>query len=164
VLRLYADEHHVVLRLNPLEKFMDLSIRNFKVPLSAIQSVEVAAAPHGDVLDGEANFGFAGNTAPTRKVMTLGTRAKTKGGRAAVAEYFNRPAVMVRLAPNPTPWRFLVASSKHPDRLATSILRAAHSQRWSTEIAADCARFRRRAATRRSHRRSRQPLYETWHH
>jgi hypothetical protein len=126
VAKFVVDGAWLVLKLNWLEKFGDFSVRNVRVPIEAIETVEIVTDPHGRLLPDEVDFGFAGNTAPARKVMSLKTRAKTSsGGRAAVAEYFNRPAVVVRLAPNTTPWRLIVVSSGHAERTADIISKAA---------------------------------------
>ena len=124
--RLSWDEDDLLLRLNWLEKLGDLSLRIVKVPLTAIQTVEVVNDPHSHLLSYDIDIGFAGNGAPARKIMTLKTRAKIgEGGRAAVVEYLNRPAVVVRLGENTTPWRILVVSSKHAAQVASAIRDAA---------------------------------------
>lgn len=120
--KLLVDGSWLVVRLNQLEKLADLSLRNVRVPSTAIETIEVVSDPHGRLLPKEVDFGFAGNTAPARKVMSLKTRAKTtNGGRAVVAEYLNRQAVVLRLSANATPWRLIVVSCGHAAQMTDAI-------------------------------------------
>jgi hypothetical protein len=60
VARLSWDEDDLLLRLNWLEKLGDLSLRIVKVPLTAIQTVEVVNDPHSHLLSYDIDIGFAG--------------------------------------------------------------------------------------------------------
>jgi hypothetical protein len=124
VARLEVHGAWLVLTLNWLEKFGDFSVRNVRVPVEVIDAVEVIDNPYRRVLP-TIDFGFAGNSAPAAKIMTLKTRAKlADGSRAAVVAYLNRPAVVVRLLPNETPWRLLVVTSTHATRTADAVRKA----------------------------------------
>jgi hypothetical protein len=59
------------LLLNWLEKLADLSRRPVSVPVASIESIEVVENPHQTLLPTEVDFGFAGNGAPARKILTL---------------------------------------------------------------------------------------------
>ena len=119
--RLLVRETTLILHLNWLEHAADLSLRNPTVPLRAIRRIDVIKKPWSNLLKHQTDFG-AGNTAPLRTVATLFTRATARnGGLAAVAVYLNRPSVVVRLAPNATPWRLIVFSSGHAEELAQAI-------------------------------------------
>jgi hypothetical protein len=120
--RLHIRGSSLVLHLSWLEHAADLSLRNPTVPLDAIRRVDVVKRPWSNLLRHQTDFGSQGNTAPLRTVVTLFSRgAARNGGLAAVVVYFNRPAVVVRLAPNQTPWRLIVFSSGHAEELAQAI-------------------------------------------
>jgi hypothetical protein len=120
--RLLIRESNLILHLNWLEHAADLSLRNPTVPLSAIRRTDVIKKPWSNLLKHQTDFGYRGNTAPLRAVVTLWSRgAARNGGLAAVVVYLNRPSVVVRLAPNVTPWRLIVFSSGHAEELAQAI-------------------------------------------
>jgi hypothetical protein len=120
--RLLIRGSNLILHLNWLEHAADLSLRNPTVPLNAIRRIDVIKKPWSNLLKHQTDFGNAGNTAPLRTVATLFTRgAARNGGLAAVVVYLNRPSVVVRLAPNATPWRLIVFSSGHAEELAQTI-------------------------------------------
>lgn len=114
------------LRLNPVERLMDLRLRSPKAPLSAVQSVTVIARPGRTLLE-EVDFGFAGNTAPLGAVVTASSRAKVAGGRAAAFVYLRRKAVRVDLADEVSGWRLFLVSCKNAEEVAVA-LRAAWGQ------------------------------------
>ncbi|MDT4893688.1 MAG: hypothetical protein QOE97_2723 [Pseudonocardiales bacterium] len=92
------------------------------MPKSSVESVEVIDNPHADLIPREIDLGFAGNTAPGRKIMTVKTRAKRlDGARAALVVYANRSAVVIRLAANETPWRLIIVSNKNAGSVAGSV-------------------------------------------
>ena len=119
--RLEIDGDTVGLCLNPLEKLLDLHWSTVRVPLSAVQDVSVLK-PYPDLVTNEISSGFAGDTAPNRVMLSLKTRARARrGGLASVAVYLNRRAVVVHLAVNPTPWRLIIVSERHPDEVAARL-------------------------------------------
>ena len=120
--RLVIRESTLILHLNWLEHAADLSLRNPTVPLDAIRRTDVIKKPWSNLLKHQTDFGYRGNTAPLRAVVTLWSRgAARNGGLAAVVVYLNRPSVVVRLSPNVTPWRLIVFSSGHAEELAQAI-------------------------------------------
>ena len=122
--RLSIDRDAVVLHLNWLEKFADLSLRDVRAPLTSVLRVDVGT-PYPSLVPDEVDLGLVSNTAPLAPIFALKTRAKAiGGGRAAVAVYLNRPAVIVH-CDRDSRWRLLVVSVKQPADTVTSIRVAA---------------------------------------
>jgi hypothetical protein len=113
----------LMLRLNPVEKLMDLRLRSPTVPLAAVRNVTVVDRP-GRILLDEVDLGFAGNTAPLGAVVTASSRAEAAGGRAAVFVYLRRTSVRVDLAGAASPWRLFLVSCRDPEEVAAAVLAA----------------------------------------
>lgn len=110
----------LVLRLNPVEKLMDLRLRSPAVPLTAIRHVSVVERP-AKFMEGKIRFGFAGDTAPLAAVATAFSRGKVDGGRAAVFVYLRRTSVQVDLDDRQARWKLFLVSCRNAEEAAAEL-------------------------------------------
>jgi hypothetical protein len=110
----------LLLRLNPVEKLMDLRVRSPSVPLTAIRRVSVVEHP-GGFIEGNIRFGFAGDTAPLGAVVTAFSRGKVDGGRAAVFVYLRRSSVRLDLDDKAARWRLFLVSCRNAEKVAAEL-------------------------------------------
>ena len=108
----------LILRLNPVEMLLAFSLRSPSVPLSAVVSVDVTRRP-GALCD-DIDFGFAGNTAPGRFLVTAFKKGRYRGGRAAAFVYLRLPSVVIHLDQS-TPWRLFLCSSTHAQEVVEQL-------------------------------------------
>ena len=113
----------LVVRLSPLEKLMAFR-GNVRIPVSAVETVEVQDGPLRRSPAVEAEMGFAARGAPGARVATIGPRAKYKGGRALIVVWRNGRSVVVQVGANETGYRLLVVSDRHADATAELVREA----------------------------------------
>jgi hypothetical protein len=111
----------LVLRLNPIERVLDLRLRS---PKAAVQHVESIQSVRPGAVVVQVDQGFAANTAPMGAMVTAKARGNLyQGGRAAVFVYLRFRSVEVMFS-EPSPWRlWLVSSTRARDEVGR--LRAA---------------------------------------
>jgi hypothetical protein len=115
VAKLIVRRNRLVMRLNPIEKLLDLRLASPAAPVSTVESVTAIDDPK-DLLETEHSFGlFAGNTAPLRGAMTAFSRARFEGGRAAVFVYFGGQCLRVNMNSAGSRWQLFLVSSRSVD-------------------------------------------------
>ncbi|MCA0144685.1 hypothetical protein [Blastococcus sp. LR1] len=107
------------LRLNALEKLLDLRLHSPSAPVAAIRGVTVDAHPRETLHD--VDLGFAGNTALLGAVVTASSRAAVPRGRAATFVYLGREAVRIELDDEHGGWRLFLVSCKNAEDVAAAI-------------------------------------------
>jgi hypothetical protein len=123
VARLLVDGSTLVLRPNLAEKILDVRLRRFDMPLHAVTDARVVDKPWqeaGFFCDG-VSFGFAGDTAPARALLTVSSRARFEDSRAAVYVYLNRRSVHISLDPRESRFARLVITTANPDAVVAQI-------------------------------------------
>jgi len=127
VARLVVSGGELVVRLNPLEKVMDLRVRSPRFALAdvsrcaAVEAVwdDVLRAPHGvrtrRVVDFGASEGLLG------RLVTVLSRGRHGSARAIVVAYGNRPAVVVDVPRSATPWNLVVVTTRRATAVAAAI-------------------------------------------
>jgi hypothetical protein len=114
VAKLIVRRNRLVMRLNLIEKLLDLRLASPAAPVSTVESVTAIDDPK-DLLETEHSFGFAGNTAPLRSAMTAFSRARFEAGRAAVFVYFGGQCLRVNMNSAGNRWQLLLDSSRSVD-------------------------------------------------
>src|SRR4051794_2794174 len=130
--RLLIRGGEVVVRMNPLEKLMDLRLRSPRFDIKHISRCTVVGKVWDDALEAPSGVSARrsvdlgrmrepGVSGAAYRVATVTTRAKFGSAGAIVIAYGNRTGVVLDVPRSATRWSLVVVTERAADRVAAAI-------------------------------------------